>query len=197
MAKMDISRKTAVLLAALGLVLLGLVIVFFTGGEREDIRHASDKSPVRAKAADVEPAPTRTVTLFFLSDGDDLLHGEKREIPVGPSASEEAERALAELINGSARLLVSPLPPEAQVRQVFVTKDGIAHVDFGKEITEKASWGSSSELAAVYAVVDTLAFNFKEIKRVSILVEGVERETLGGHVDLARAFLPNYSLVAK
>lgn len=197
MAKIDVSRKQAVLLAVLSLVLLVLVILFFKGGEREDIRHAAERGAVKAKAPDAGSVPTRTLTLFFLSDGDDLLHGEKRDIPAGPSPSREAERALAELIKGSAKLLVSPLPPEVQVRQVFVTRDGIAHVDFGREIAEKVSWGSSSELSAVYAVVDTLVFNFKEIKKVSILIEGMERETLGGHVDLTRAYRPDYSMVAK
>jgi spore germination protein GerM len=137
------------------------------------------------------------VTLFFLSDDDDLLHGESREIVAGPSAAAEAERALAELVKGSAKSLVSPLPAETRVRQVFITKEGVAYVDFGREIMDKFSYGSSSELSAVYAVVNTLAFNFKSVKKVAILVEGAERETLGGHVDLTQPFLPDYSIVAK
>ena len=57
--------------------------------------------------------------------------------------------------------------------------------------------GSSEELAAVYSVVNTLAYNFKPIKKVFILVEGGERETLGGHVNLGEAFLPQFSLDAQ
>jgi spore germination protein GerM len=80
---------------------------------------------------------------------------------------------------------------------VFITKEGVAYVDFGREIMDKFSYGSSSELSAIYAVVDTLTFNFKSVKKVAILVEGAEKETLGGHVDLKQPFLPDYSIVAK
>jgi hypothetical protein len=45
--------------------------------------------------------------------------------------------------------------------------------------------------------VDTLVTNFKSVKKVVILVEGAERDTLGGHVDLSRAFYADYTLVAK
>ena len=137
------------------------------------------------------------MTLFFISDDDDSLHKETREIAAGPTAADEAERALAELVKGSEKGLLSPLPPQTKVRQVFIAKDGLATVDFSRDIADKFAYGSSSELAAVYAVVDTLVFNFKAIKKVVILVEGSERDTLGGHVDLSRAFSPDYSLVAR
>jgi spore germination protein GerM len=189
--------KPALILGGLLVLLVILAIVFFTGGEREKVRRLAAVSVPKPQPPAVKSEEKRTVTLFFLSDDDDMLHRESREITAGPSAAEEAERALAELIKGSSKDLISPLPPETRVRQVFVTKDGVAYVDFGREIMEKFSYGSSSELAAVYAVVDTLAFNFKTIKKVSILIEGTERETLGGHVDLTQPFFPDYSIVAK
>jgi spore germination protein GerM len=190
-------RKPALVLGGLLVVLAVLVIIFFTGGEREKVRRLAEIDIPKVQPPAGEPAVRKTVTLFFLSDDDDLLHGESREIAAGPSAAEEAERALAELVKGSARSLVSPLPAETRVRQVFITKEGVAYVDFGREITDKFSYGSSSELSAVYAVVDTLTFNFKMVKKVAILVEGAEKETLGGHVDLTQPFLPDYSIVAK
>jgi spore germination protein GerM len=189
--------KPALVLGALAFVLLVLVIVFFTGGLGEKVKHFVDANISKSPATAEEPAGTKTVTLFFLDDNDDFLHRETRSIAAGPTAAEEAERALAELIKGSEGSLVSPLPPQTKVRQVFVGKDGVATVDFSRDISEKFSYGSTSELAAIYAVVNTLTFNFKPIKKVVILVEGAEKETLGGHVDLTRAFLPDYSLVAR
>ncbi|MGA2363296.1 MAG: GerMN domain-containing protein [Candidatus Aminicenantales bacterium] len=189
--------KPAIILGGGLVVLAVLVIVFFTGGGREKVRRLAEIGIPKAQPPAGETAARKTVTLFFLSDGDDFLHGESREIAAGPSAADEAERALAELVKGSARSLVSPLPAETRVRQVFITKEGVAYVDFGREIMDKFSYGSSSELSAVYAVVDTLTFNFKSVKKVAILVEGAEKETLGGHVDLTQPFLPDYSIVAK
>jgi spore germination protein GerM len=187
--------KPALILSGLLLVLLVLVVIFFTGGGGEKVKRFVD-SNVPKPAAAPEKAATRVVTLFFV-DSEDLLHRETREIVAGPTEADEAERVLAELVRGSEQGLDSPLPPGTKVRQVFIAKDGLATVDFSREIAEGFSYGSTSELAAVYAVVDTLVSNFKSVKKVVLLVEGAERETLGGHVDLTRAFFPDYSLVAK
>ncbi len=191
-----ISRRGLVL-GGLALLLLVLIIVFFSGGGREKVKRFVEANVPKPPAGEAGEAAVKTVTLFFLDDDDDLLHKETREIAAGPTAAEEAERTLAELIKGSEKGLVSPLPPQTRVRQVFVGKDGVASVDFSRDIVEKFSYGSTMELGAVYAVVNTLTFNFKAVKKVVILVEGAEKETLGGHVDLSRAFLPDYSLVAK
>ena len=194
--KGKISRP-ALVLGGLAVVLLVLVIVFFSGGGREKVKRFVEANVPEPQAGAEGSAAVKTVTLFFLADADDLLHKETREIAAGPTAAEEAERALAELIKGSEKGLVSPLPPQTRVRQVFVGKDGVATVDFSRDIVEKFSYGSTMEISAVYAVVNILTFNFKAVKRVVILVEGAEKETLGGHVDLSRAFLPDYSLVAR
>jgi spore germination protein GerM len=192
-----VSRQ-ALLLGGLALLLIVLVVIFFTGGAKESVKRFLDANlPKSAESGAGAPTATRTVTLFFLDDADDLLHKETREISSGPAEADEAERALAELVKGSEKGLVSPLPPQTRVRQVFIGPDGLATVDFSREIADQMAYGSTSELAVVYAVVNTLTFNFKTVKKVVILVEGAEKETLGGHVDLSRAFLPDYSLVAR
>jgi spore germination protein GerM len=189
--------KKVILLGALVVVLAVLLLIFFGGGTGEKIRRLAGAGPAKAEPSSDEPPATIRITLFFLAEGDGLLHGEEREIPAGPSVSAEAERILAELIRGSDDGLISPLPPEAEVRQVFVTEEGIAYVDFSRDITEKGSFGSSSELSAVFAVVNSLAYNLKSVKKVALLVEGGERETLGGHVDLTKPFSPDFSIIAK
>jgi spore germination protein GerM len=194
--KIAVSRRTLVL-GGLVLVLGVLVIIFFTGGTGEKVKRCIDANvPKPAEPGAAEPV-SKTVTLFVLSDDDDLLHQETRAIAAGPTIADEAERALAELVRGSEKGFVSPLPSPTKVRQIFVGKDGLATVDLSREVAEGFAYGSTAELAAVYAVVDTLVFNFPAVKRVVILVEGAEKETLGGHVDLTRAFLPDYSIVAK
>jgi len=42
----------------------------------------------------------------------------------------------------------------------------------------KTSLGILRRLATVYSIVNTLAYNFKPIKKVFLLVEGSEKETL-------------------
>lgn len=185
------------LLAGLALLFVVLVVVYFSGGGRERIRHETEPSPGGAPPAAGERPQTLTITLYFLSEGDDLLHAEKRDVPAGRSVAEDIETAVGELLKGSSGDLVSPFPQDTKVRQVFLDEDGTAYVDFSREFAENQAFGASSEMAAVYAVVNTVAANQKSVKRVSLLIEGGERETLGGHIDLSRPLLPQYSLVAK
>jgi spore germination protein GerM len=176
------------------IVVIVLAVVLFRGESGEKIKAALEVSPVESEAEPVPPGKTRTVTLFFLSEEDSLLHAEEREILADSSLTGEAEQVVEELIKGSEKGLVNPLPPETRLRQIFVTKEGVAYVDFSKDIMENHPSGSSAELGTVYSIVNTLAYNFKPIKKVFILVEGSEKETLGGHINLNQAFVPQFSL---
>jgi len=197
MTKKPKKNPKLVLLAALAVIFVVLVVIYFAGGGRERIRHETEPSAAGTPPARGETAQTRTITLFFLSEADDLLHAEKREIPAGRSVAEDIETAVGELLKGPSGDLVSPFPPDTKIRQVFLDEDGTAYVDFSREFAENPAFGASSEMAAVYAVVNSVAVNHQTVKRVSLLIEGGERETLGGHVDLSRPLLPQYSLVAR
>src|SRR5204863_5554854 len=55
--------------------------------------------------------------------------------------------------------------------------------------------GSFAELQTVYAIVDTLALNVPNIKRIGILVNGQTRQTLAGHVFTAEPLAPDFRYV--
>jgi spore germination protein GerM len=116
---------------------------------------------------------------------------------VSDSLIQETEEYVAELIKGPAGGLAPVLPAETKLGRIYITRDGTAYVDFSRELADKHPSGTTAELSTIYAVVDGLAFNFKSIKKVFLLVDGEERETLAGHVGLDRAFSPDFSLIAK
>jgi spore germination protein GerM len=190
----DIRRYA--LLAFLAIVVVVLAVVFFRGGGQEQIKAKGAAPAAEPARAAAPPAESKIVTLFLTSEDDSLLHPEERKIPAGASTVEEASVVVRELIKGSNKGFLSALPPETRLRRLFITKEGIAYVDFSKELVDHLA-GSSEELAAVYSVVNSLAYNFKSIKKVFILVEGAEKETLGGHINLGEAFVPQYSLDAQ
>ena len=183
-------------LGALVVVLLVLAIVFFQSGSEEKIRHYLDEPPKETDNLSSAPLQTRSVTLYFLSEDDDLLHSEKREIIDHESIVHQAIQTIEELLAGSQNSLLSPFPEGTELREFFITRRGVAYVDFSGEIRDEHLSGTSAELGTVFAVVNTLTYNFKSIKRVFILIDGSEKETLAGHIDLSRPLLPRYDLVS-
>jgi germination protein M len=193
---MKTKKKKLTIFLVLLIVLLVLVLVFFFGNRKEKIKHLSRPGGTVQTAKPAKEIQMKKITLFFLSENDGLLHPEEREIPVS-SLNDEARAVVEELIKGPKSTLISSIPESTRVRQVFVTDDGTIYVDLSRNVLEANFYGSSGEMAVVYSIVNSLAYNFKAIKKVSLLVEGNEKETLGGHIDLSRPFLPDYSLVAR
>ncbi len=190
-------NKRSALLLVLFVVLAILVVIFFrTSGREELVKVSAGTSPAGDVRA-LPEKPAKTVSLFFLRESDGRLEAEERSIETNPSLVREAEEALAELIKGPSGELVGTVPPETKLGRLFLTKDGTAYVDFSRDLIDNHPSGTAAEISTVYAVVDTLTYNFKSIKRVFILIDGEERETLNGHIELDRPFLPDYSLIAK
>ncbi|MBP6908892.1 MAG: GerMN domain-containing protein [Candidatus Saccharicenans sp.] len=177
-------------------IVLAVIMIFLFGSRKEKIRHEREAGRTDQVSGEKADLPMKQVTLFFLSDTDGLLHPEEREIPES-DLSGEARAVVEELIKGPQTGLMGIIPENTRLRQLFVTADGLAYVDLSRQVTEANFYGSSGEMAVVYSIVDSLAYNFKAIKKVSLLIEGNERETLGGHVDLSNPFQPDYSLIAR
>ena len=167
--------------------------MLFTGGNEKTKKLSLPSIPDPDTSSEVTPEP-KTITLYFPSEEDGLLHGEDREILSDSSLILEIKQTIEELLMGSDNGYVSPFPPESKLREVFMTEEGIVYVDFSREIQEEHLSGTTAEISTVYSVVNSLAFNFKSVKKVFILVDGNEKETLKGHVDISRPLVPMYNL---
>jgi germination protein M len=190
-------KRRAIIIGFLFVLLIVLVVLFLSRSGGERIKKAKEVTSPELEQAPGEAGETKTVVLFFPAEEDSLLHREEREIWSSPSVVEEARQVVEELLQGSKNGYLSPFPPETSLREIFLTQEGIAYVDFSREMQENHLHGSSAEMSTVFSIVNSLTYNFKPIKKVFILVEGEEKETLGGHISLAQPFLPKYDLVAE
>jgi len=188
-------KKLRIMLILL-VILIILILIFLFGHRKEKIKHEGRPAGTEQVAGRIAEIKMKPVTLFFLSESDGLLHAEERQIPES-DLNGEARAVVEELIKGPQTGLMAVIPENTRLRQLFVTADGLAYVDLSRQVAEANFYGSSGEMAVVYSIVDTLTYNFKSIKKVSLLIEGNERETLGGHVDLSNPFVPDYSLIAR
>ena len=160
--------------------------------------------PPPGAAADEVAAPEAaappskiSVTVYFPSASDDKLTGEPREIVETAPPAERGAQILAALIEGPQTPAGRPaVPAGTTLRHLWIRDDGTAYADFSEELAKGMSGGTSDEILTLYAIVDSLALNVPEIKRVGVLVGGRERDTLGGHVDVRRPLRPDRSLLA-
>ena len=99
--------------------------------------------------------------------------------------ADKYQAAVEALLAGTDdKKLTAVFPKKAKLRKVSVS-GGVAKVDFDKNLISGFVGGSTGEEMLVGSLVNTLT-EFPEIKKVQILVEGKEIDSLSGHLDLSK-----------
>ena len=149
-------------------------------------------------------SPKTPVKLYFAAYEDDkaYLQEEIRDIAGNGILY---KNIVKELINGPRSGQLYPtLPPDAIVNSVTV-ENGLAVVDFSKEMlisTDKIPHSSTTENLAIFSIVDTLT-EFKEILKVRITIEGKQNgkidglyiEDFWGHIGIYEDFERNEQII--
>lgn len=165
------------------LIAFVLILLVFGGliGRKYWIKtHPAEIPTVNDQA---EPTGLRDVVLYFGDPAGVVLLAETREISGCQDGQACLETTLQALIDGPIGDLVPVLP--AQTRILSITEqDGLATVDFSRELISGHPGGSVSEIFTAYGLVNTLAENFPHIRQLRILVEGEAVISLKGHIDL-------------
>lgn len=140
-----------------------------------------------------QPSGSRTVVLFFVADGTRLAR-EARELEACNDTAACIRGTLTELFNGPLGELDHPLPEGALLNSVRVEGD-TAVVDVNRSFVEGMPSGSSAEMMAVYAIVNTVCVNFPKIARVRLTAAG-EGKLVLGHLDLSAPLTADFALEA-
>ncbi len=151
-----------------------------TGGslaERVPIQSTSASSDAESVASIIQ------VRLYVLASSGLNLATDDQEIPLEASLQRQASQVVQLLLRRSASF-----PRGVELREVFITSQGVAYVDFSRELVQNHPGGSSAEELTVYGLSNTLIANFPAIKMVRILVEGREISSIAGHLDLTLAY---------
>ena len=150
----------------------------------------SDEFPEEGAVLEELGEGVQSVVLTFADPGGSRAVEETRDIVVPEDKANRGQRILQELaagpIEGDA---VGTIPPGTEVRSVFFDDTGGVYVDLNSEFIDNHPCGSTGELFTIRSIVRTLAMNFADVRRVSILVEGEEIETVAGHIDASVPFL--------
>lgn len=163
------SGYMTVVIVALVTVIVGIILItYLTPGKLT----APDKTGFR----DIN---------IYVSDKEGVeLKARKVSIRAGTPA-EEARGAVTALLENN-----ETLPFGARLIGLSV-KDSTAYADFSAELAANHQGGSSGEIQTIYSIVNTIALNIPEIKRVQILIEGRSEKTLAGHIDISQPLSPD------
>jgi spore germination protein GerM len=131
-------------------------------------------------------APGEELTIWFVSPQEDALVSERRRVPLGVTRVERAKASLQELIAGPKSDALRTVSTEVKIRELFIDDQGTAYIDFSEALRQSHPGGPWAEMLTLRSILQTLVANVPEIKRVQILIEGREVETLAGYVDVRR-----------
>ena len=125
------------------------------------------------------------VHLYFADSDTPYLIAETRVIAGNSAPMAKGRWVIEELIKGPSQGGLPTLPAGTRLRAFYLLDDGTAVVDFGPQISTKHPGGCRMEQLTLFSVVNSLILNVPEIRRVKILIDGAEAQTLAGHLALA------------
>jgi spore germination protein GerM len=146
-------------------------------------------------AAPSSDARKINATLYFVAEDGMSLVGVQREVPFGESVLDQARQIVTAQLAVAPSPLISAIPVETTLRALYLTDRGDAFVDLSADVRSKHTGGALDELFTVYSIVNALTTNLPAVKRVQILIDGKEVDTLAGHVDLRHPLQKNLKWV--
>jgi spore germination protein GerM len=149
---------------------------------------ASEPVETDAAAEETVTEGNIRVTLYYLSGTGVTFSTEERDISFSSSLQEQARRVVRQLLAGSQQGRGSAFPAGVQLRDLFITPQGLAFVDLSQELIANHPGGTCAEELTIYSLTNTLITNFPAVKKVQILVEGREIQSLAGHLDLSKPY---------
>lgn len=174
------------------LVLIALGIARMYGPTQPAIGPAP---PPEDTAPPVEAAHIMATLYFGTADGQALVPV-RRDVPLATTVVAQGREILAaQLAEEAPAPYIGVVPPATALRAFYVTDRGDAFVDLSAPVSIDHPGGSANEMLTVYALVNAVTANLPAVRRVQILVDGKEVDTLAGHVDLRRPLSRNESIV--
>jgi len=182
-------RQFFVIIALLFALTMAMALYVWQLRRREWI---SQRVTVSAKAQHVAPPTSgakEQVTIYVADDRAGTLRAQSVSVPLASARQPRAESVLRALINiYTSKNSPHPLAMGADIRNVFLVDPGLAVIDLNSPFVDGQVSGILPEELTVASMVETLAANIPGLTRVKILVDGKERSTLAGHIDLSGFF---------
>lgn len=152
--------------------------------------------PITGEDRTAEKREKLEVRLYFSDANERFLVPEMRYIPKRKKIDDQALEIVKALLNGSTQGNVNTLTEETTCKRATV-KNGTAYISFDNNLIERHPGGTTSEISTIYSLTTSLCKNIPQIKRVKLLINGKEIETIKGHINTRNSFIVNNDLLAQ
>ena len=126
-------------------------------------------------------------TLFFFDTNSLRLAGEERALDLSQDVTKRLKQIITELLGASINGLYQTIPEGTLLYEVYIDEQSTAYLDFSHHLKDEHIGGTTSEALTVSAILRTVKANFPDqIRKVQILIEGLETDTIGGHIDISK-----------
>jgi spore germination protein GerM len=132
--------------------------------------------------------------IYFSDPQERFLMPEKRYVYNENDSAQQVKEIAKALLDGSKTGLVNTFPAGVGIRDVKVNDEGVASINFNKNLTKLHPGGSTAEMATIYSLTNSVTENVSSVKKVKILIEGREVPSIKGHISTKKAFAPNPEL---
>jgi hypothetical protein len=141
------------------------------------------------------PTAHINATVFFGAANGRGLVAQRVEVPLESNVAAQGEAILQAALADPPAGLMRVVPSGTRLRAFYVDGRGDAFLDLTTEVQSAHPGGSFGEALTVAALVNAVTTNLRAVRRVQLLVEGEEVETLAGHLDVSQPLVPDASLV--
>jgi len=188
------SRHNRTILAVIGIVFIGgAVCLIFQDAYAQGAQ--SNRTNSLARPAGPTQSKKSAAHLYFSDRDNYYLMSEQRVVIHSGDPVGYARSIVQALIKGPQNSLVRTIAADTELRAIYIIPDGTCYVDLAQAAGTHHPGGCNSELLTIYSVVNSLILNVPEIKRVKLLIDGNEAQTLAGHIDLEFPFDANMLLI--
>jgi hypothetical protein len=136
------------------------------------------------------------VLLYFADANERFLVAEKRYVLKEENTEGQAREIVKALLDGSKTKLVNTFPEKVSLENIRIDDQSTAHVSFDNKLIQLHPGSSASEMITIYSLTNTLIRNVNGIKRVKLLVDGKEVESIKGHINTRQPFIMNKDMMA-
>jgi hypothetical protein len=123
-------------------------------------------------------------TKIYWAAGEDRVAPTTVALALSPEPAVRGKQVLQALIANPTTADQRTIPGDTALLGFYILSDGTAIADFSTPLSSETPSGIESEQVVVDSISRTLESNVPTARRLKILVNGQEVDTLAGHVDL-------------